>query len=392
MRLWMSGLDYRRAPVALRERLSFSKSGVMDIERRVCRMPGVEGAVLLSTCNRTELYLSCGEERNPGRLLCQAAGVEYEDFAGAFVTRQGEDCARHLLEVACGLQSQVLGEDQILTQVKTAAALAREAGTTAPVLETLFRTAAACGKTAKSGGRLTRVPVSAAHQAVKAAEAQLGSLEGKRALVIGNGEMGRLSASLLRQALCQVTVTLRAYRHGETVIPAGCQAVAYENRYRAMEGTDILISATASPHYTVNREALAAVADGPRLLVDLALPRDIQPEIGEMPGITLLNVDNLGQSGSADAAGLERVYGQVEAHLAHFLQWSAYRASIPAQREVKEAVWERVKYYVNQQSDPAAAARLAAEKTVELLAGGLKEHLQPEDWLNCADKIRAHTR
>lgn len=195
MRLWMSGLDYRRAPVALRERLSFSKSGVMDIERRVCRMPGVEGAVLLSTCNRTELYLSCGEERNPGRLLCQAAGVEYEDFAGAFVTRQGEDCARHLLEVACGLQSQVLGEDQILTQVKTAAALAREAGTTAPVLETLFRTAAACGKTAKSGGRLTRVPVSAAHQAVKAAEAQLGSLEGQA----GPGHRKRGNGQAVRQ-------------------------------------------------------------------------------------------------------------------------------------------------------------------------------------------------
>lgn len=390
--LYMSGLDHHRAPISLRERLSFTQSGVVDLDRAIGGVSGVEGAVLLATCNRTELYLSCGEAADPGALLCQAAGVRFADFSGAFANRQGADCARHLLEVACGLQSQILGEDQILTQVKRAAALAREAGSASADLETLFRTAAACGKAAKNGGRLTRLPVSAAHQAVRSLEERLGTLRGRQALVIGNGEMGKLSAMLLQEAGCRVMVTLRSYRHGETVIPAGCTAAAYEDRYGAMEGMDILLSATASPHYTVDEARFRGVARKPLLLVDLAIPRDIQPETGELPGVTLWNVDDLGQADGTDAGELTRVRTLVESYLADFHQWSAYRESIPAQQMVKEAVWERVRHYVRPDMDGGEAARLAAEKTVELLAGGLKECLEAEDWQNCARKIRAHTR
>lgn len=130
---------------------------------------GCRGAVVLSTCNRTEVYLSLdeGQDLDPRALLCQAAGISSGTFGHAFITRWGVDCARHLMEVACGLRSQILGEDQILTQVKAAVALAREAGSADGVLETLFRTAAACGNSAKAGGRLSGVPTSAAHRAVE---------------------------------------------------------------------------------------------------------------------------------------------------------------------------------------------------------------------------------
>lgn len=392
MILCMAGLDYQQSSISQREKLSFTKSGVMDMDRTISGFPGIHGAVLLSTCNRTELYLSCQEPKDPGRLLCQGAGARYEEFSGVLITRQGEDCVRHLFEVACGLQSQILGEDQILTQVKTALALAREAGTADADLETLFRTAAACGKAAKSGGRLAESGASAAHQAVKAMEQRLGKLEGLRAMVIGNGEMGKLAASLLRQEGCEVTVTLRTYRHGETVIPAGCRSVGYEDRYGAMEGFDILLSATTSPHYTLTLEAFLQVRQKPAFLVDLAIPRDIQPEIGEIPGISLLNMDNLGRTKGVDEKELDRVQNLMERYLENFRQWSAFRASIPAQQEVKTAVWERVSHYVTPEMDSREAARIAAEKTVELLAGGLKEHLEPESWYACAEKIRAHTR
>ena len=392
MSLCMSGLDYRKADICLRERLSFSKSAVTELDGAIAALPGVRGAVLLSTCNRTELYLDCEETLNPGALLCQAAGVGFADFAEAFLTRRGEDCLQHLLEVACGLQSQILGEDQILTQVKTAAALAREAGSATAELETLFRTASACGKAAKSQVRLTKLPTSAAHQAVHLVEEHLGSLSGKRALVIGNGEMGKLSASLLRSAGCDVSVTLRTYRHGETVIPAGCRAVPYEERYAAMEDADILFSSTTSPHYTVTEEPFREVSRPPVALVDLAIPRDIQPEVGDIPGVTLWNMDSLGQALPAGGEELEQVRQLLETHLERFRQWRAYRASIPAQESVKQAAWERVRHYLEGEMDSQEAARMAVEKTVELLAGGLKEHLSPEDWLACGEKIRAHTR
>lgn len=390
--LCMSGLDYEKAPIALRERLSFTKSGVTIMDQTLCRNPAVGGVVLLSTCNRTELYLVCREGLNPGALLCEAAGVPASDFAGAFVTRRENDCVRHLLEVACGLRSQILGEDQILTQVKTAVTLAREAGTAAPELETLFRVAAACGKAAKNGGRLTRFPASAAHQAVKLLEARLGSLKGRCALVIGNGEMGRLAASVLRDAGCAVTVTLRAYRHGETVVPAGCAVTQYDNRYEAMSGTDILLSATVSPHYTVAVEPLLKIKNPPRFLVDLAIPRDIQPEVGEMPGITLLNMDDLGQGETADGEGLARVEAVVEEYLEEFRQWSAFRESLPAQQTTKAALLQRVSRYISEDTDPLEAAQIAINRTVELLAGSFKEHLTARDWEACAEKIQSHTR
>lgn len=302
MNILMSVLDYSRAPIILREKLSFTKNQVKEIVQRLYHEEGIQGAVLLSTCNRTELYLSCkeGAEFQPWKLLCREAGADPEPFADAFVTDSGENCIRHLMEVACGLRSQIWGEDQILTQVKTAVALAREAGAADSTLETLFRTAASCGKAVKSRVHLVSRPTSAAHQAVAALKTHFESLENRKAVVIGNGEMGRLAAGLLREAGCAVTVTLRTYRHGETVVPAGCTVAPYEQRYAAMEGADILLSATTSPHYTVTAEALAQVAQPPRALVDLAIPRDIQPEIGQQEGVLLLNMDSLGHRGGEE--------------------------------------------------------------------------------------------
>ena len=117
MNIRMTGLDWRKAPIGLREALSFTRSRVVELDRLLRAAEGVEGCVLLSTCNRTELYLSCasGAEPEPGALLCAAAGLPYAPFAGAFVTRTGEEAARHLMEVAGGLRSQIWGEDQILT-------------------------------------------------------------------------------------------------------------------------------------------------------------------------------------------------------------------------------------------------------------------------------------
>ena len=296
MGIIMSGLDYQKAPIALREQLSFTKTQAGALTGRLAQGEGILGCVLLSTCNRTELYLSCPPEGRaaPDRLLCRAVGLDPGPFAGAFVTRRGEEAVRHLMEVAGGLQSQIWGEDQILSQVKEAIAIAREQGAADPVLETLFRTAVSAGKEIKTKVRLTGVAVSAAARAVEVLRRDLGDLQGRRALVIGNGEMGRLSAALLREAGCAVTVTLRTYRHGETVVPAGCAVTPYGERYASMEGMDILLSATTSPHYTVSARQMSMLKARPSWVVDLAMPRDVDPAAGDLPGVTLYNVDTLG--------------------------------------------------------------------------------------------------
>ena len=394
MNIRMSGLDYNLAPIDLREKLSFTRAAVEELDRAIAAMDGVEGVVLLSTCNRTELYLSCRDNTpvDPGQLLCRAAGTPYAPFAGAFVNRWGEDAQRHLLAVACGLRSQILGEDQILTQVKTAAAIARSAKAIDPILETLFRTAASCGKAAKAGARLTAVATSAAHQAVEAAWDLLGELSGKRAMVIGNGEMGRLAASLLVEAGCAATVTLRSYHHGETVVPAGCAVVPYDDRFPAMDGLDLVISATTSPHYTLTVDALTAMQRPPRLLIDLAIPRDIQPEAGNVSGVTLRNVDDLGHATGADAAALRQVEQVMEEHLERFRQWSIYRESLPALEEVKAALRSRISAYLEEGMDPEETAELTIDKVVDLLAGGMTDGFTADAVRTCAAKIRLHTR
>lgn len=384
----MSGLDHQRTEMALRERLSFPPERVRTLDRTIAETEGVTGAVLLSTCNRTELYLTAGDDcAPPGRLLCQAAGEDWDEFVSCFVTREGEDAARHLLEVASGLRSQIWGEDQIITQVGRAIELAQETGSANAVLSTLFRTAVAAGKDVKTHVRLTAVPSSAAEEAVALLTQRLGGLESRLAVVIGNGEMGRRAARLLRATDCRVTVTLRTYRHGETVVPFGCETVTYDRRYEAIDGADLLFSATTSPHYTVTREELARLNARPPWVVDLAVPRDVEPAVGALDGVTLYNVDDFsGAPQASDAEGLTQAEQIIERHLREFYQWWDYRECLPVMAELKAALGRRFA------AEGAENCQPIVDKTVDLLLGGLKGCVRPEDLRECAAKIDAFTR
>lgn len=382
MNIQMAGLDYSKASIALRERLSFTKGGVVEALGQMKTHPQVAGVVLISTCNRTEVYVSGeGELPHPGELLCQVAGADYASFASAFVVREQEDCVNHLLAVSCGLKSQILGEDQILTQVKAAATLAQEATTLEPTLATLFRTAAACGKAVKTQVRFTTVATSAAHSGVLALEGHFGALAGKKALVIGNGEMGRLSADLLIAKGVQVWVTLRTYRHGETIVPRGCQVVDYQERYQMMPQVDMVISATTSPHHTVELEPLQGGTPVPAMLVDLAIPRDIDPGCSQVTQV--LNVDDLGNHTGLDADTQAQVEALMATHRERFYHWVQYRDCMPAVEALKEAVAGRMQ---------TPEARQAALKTVDMLMGGFAENITPEAIYHCASGIRHRTR
>lgn len=392
MGVYYCGVSDRELPIELREQISFTRSQVSELNARLSRIPGIRGCVLLSTCNRTELYCSCDEGYMPDGpgLLCAAAGVERSLFAGVFQWAVGQAAVRHLLEVSTGLRSRIWGEDQILSQVRQALTLSRTAGGADPVLETLFRTAVSAGKEFRTKVRLSDVSPSSAARAVEVLEGETGGLRGKRALVIGNGEMGRLSARLLLEAGCEVTITLRTYRHGETVVPAGCAVVPYEDRYSAMENMDILLSATISPHYTLSAAKFRQVIHPPRYLADLAIPRDIEPAVENRQGIILYNIDSLGGSVVRDIpeTGEEILRHAME----RFDQWAGYRASLPAMEELGDAVLERVLSADVTSLSPQESAELAVKRTIELLTGNLKGALSAEDLALCAQKVRAHTR
>ena len=388
----MSGLEHSQVPISLRERLSFTKQQTGEMVRKLHSFPQVSGCVLISTCNRTELYFSCTEEVVPGELLCQAAGAEYPLYQDAFVTLSEKDAVQHLMEVAAGIRSRIFGEDQIISQVKDAIAIAREAGAADSVLETLFRSAVSAGKEVRTKVRLTSVPTSAASMAVDLLREKLGNLTGKKALVIGNGEMGRLAASLLRQEGCQVSVTLRTYRHGETIVPPGCGVVPYDQRFLHMEGCDLLLSATTSPHYTVTVEPLSKLPSLPAVLVDLAIPRDIQPEVGQLPGVSLYNIDDLGNFSESRTIPAE-VTEILNAQMENFYRWLNYKDCMTSVDSLKQAIVDRLltAQEFGEDLTESEIIQLSVNKTVDLLVTGLAERITSENLTKCESKIRLRT-
>ena len=319
MSLQMSGLDCHRAGVSLRERLAFSREQIAKLLDWLKSQPGVEGCVLLSTCNRTEVYISGAPETDPWRLLCLGAGQAEAPFAPFFTTRIGEAAAEHLMEVACGLHSQILGEDQIITQVRVALELAQARNAADPVLASLFRHAVTAGKRAKTEIKVSRDVPSMGTRCREILEEELGGLEGKHILVIGNGQMGRLAAELLHEAGANVQVTLRTYRHGETVVPSGCGTVPYEARLAALEGADALVSATTSPHYTLTLEQLRSLKNTPKIAMDLAVPRDIDPDCVQI--LKLYDTDALGTGTPGTDQELSDIRAIARDELDRFFQW-----------------------------------------------------------------------
>lgn len=381
MNLTMTGIDFVHAPLQQRERVALVRGQVQALLPQLAGMPGVLGCVLLATCNRTELYVHSAADVSPDPLvmLARAAGFDAAAFRGLSVTRTEKACIQHLMAVAAGLESQIFGDDQILTQVREAAALAREAQATDSVLDTLFRRAVTAGKRVRTEVKLTGVPTSAAAAGVRRAERFFGALAGRRAVVIGNGEMGRLAAAALRAQGCAVTVTLRSYHHGETIVPAGCDTFPYDRRCEALEGADLVVSATTSPHFTLTAQQVAALQHPPRLLLDLAMPRDIEPAAGQDGRVTLYNLDDLGDLDDSQIAAAKRTAACIlDEEQAQFDRWYAYRQALPVIARIKDTALDRLRFdhaydalYCD--GDMDGLMELAVSKTVDLLLGGMKD-------------------
>lgn len=299
------GVNHRTAPVEVRERLACSLEQLLPVGAPFGEV------LLLSTCNRLELYACSpagpdGLEEALTGLLCRATGVGEDELAGHLYTQRGWDAAAHLLRVSTGLDSLVLGEPQILGQVTDAFMQATEAGSLGHCLTQLFRAAIRAGKRARSETAISANPASISSVALALAQQHAGDLRRRRVLVIGAGEMGRLTLKALghRGAGC-VEVVNRTFARAESAAATfgGC-AFPLDRLAERLAEADVVIAATGAPQPILTRQAVAeAVAlrpDRPLLLVDLAVPRDIDPAVGDLPGVSLYDVDDL--RGSLDEA------------------------------------------------------------------------------------------
>lgn len=401
----MVGIDHNKASIEYRELFSFTKAGAVEAMKVLKERYPIDGCVVLSTCNRTELWISTESNLSPYRMLCALKETDSARYRELFIEREGEAAVQHLLELACGLDSRIFGEDQIISQVREAIILARKNSCTDVVLEKVFQMAIGAAKKVKSQVQLAAADGSTALQVVSLLKEELGDIRGVTCLMIGNGRMGQLISSTLLAHGAVVKMTLRKAMHGthttESVIPEGCIMIPYENRVQELAASTVVISATRSPHYTLKRNELEGFLNKePSIWIDLAVPRDIEPEIGLLEGITLIDIDHLTKEESRErnGSGREQAMNILREYQAELKQWFAFRERVPEiQSIVKlsvEDVSKRLDHPLDTMELPEEEKKQmqieierAVEKSVGKLLFGLKDTLRHSLWKECLDAV-----
>jgi glutamyl-tRNA reductase len=305
MELVCLGLNHRSAPVEVRERFAVPPVRLGEKARELAEAQGIEEGVVLSTCNRTEFYLAgpSGDEMIASLRLVVDTGA-----SDHWYEMRRLDAARHLCRVAGGLDSMVLGETEIFGQVKDAYRRAHAAGATSGVLNRLFQRAFGIGKKIRTETSIQEGATSVAGTAVELAEKIFGKLKGCRVIVIGAGEMSRQTAkALVSRGATSVFVTNRSFERAESLAEEmGGRAVRYDDWQATLAGVDVVISSTSAPHPVVKPFHVEAVRRvrkfRPLFLIDIAVPRDIDPEVGEIEEVYLYDIDTLEQL-AAEARG-----------------------------------------------------------------------------------------
>lgn len=294
------GLSHDTAPVALRERVAFAPEAVADHLHQVRRELGLDEVAILSTCNRTEIYAAgaAGFDALCG-WLATVHGVAREELAGGCYVHRDADAVRHMMRVASGLDSLVLGEPQILGQLKSAYGVAQSRGSVSTLLEPVFQAVFAAAKRVRAETAIGANPVSVAYAAVGLARQIFGRLDGVRALLIGAGDTIELVARHLHDAgVAGITCANRTLeRAAELAARYGANAILLADLPEHLHQADVVISSTASQLPVLGKGAVESALKRrrhrPMLMVDIAVPRDIEPEVGQLDDVYLYTVDDL---------------------------------------------------------------------------------------------------
>ncbi|RJX22748.1 MAG: glutamyl-tRNA reductase [Ammonifex sp.] len=336
------GLNHRTAPVSVRERFSFSEGQSRDLIEELMAKPGVASAVIVSTCNRTEFYMFFTKEIARTaviEVLSRRAGMEFNELRRYLYVHTENNCVRHLFQVVAGLDSMILGETQILGQVKDAYQLSKQNDATGSFFNALFQHALAVGKRVRTETGIDRNAVSVSYAAVELAKQALGSIEGRTVLVVGAGKMSDLTVKhLVASGVAGVIVSNRSFvRAQELAARFGGRAVRFDQLYQWIEQSDIVISCTAATHCVIHARQMTEVMErrgGAKIfMIDIAVPRDIEPEVGALPGVVLSDIDSL--QNVVDSNLLERREAAVRAEkiieeeVEGFLRRQAVLAVVP---------------------------------------------------------------
>lgn len=386
MALLTLGISHHTAPLAVRERLAIGVEESDSALRELSVVPGVQQAAILSTCNRTELYLdlAASDDNGPLGWLSVYRAMPRTELEGYCYRHRDEAAVRHVLRVATGLDSMVLGEPQILGQLKSAWRRAHDAGTLGAELERLLQHSFAVAKRVRSGTAIGASPVSVAYAAVRLARQIFARLDECTAMLVGAGETMELVARHLAEQGCtRMVVANRSLDRAQALASrfAG-YAVALTDLPGHLSEADIIITSTASRVPLLTRRAVEAALGSrrrrPLFVVDLAVPRNVEPAVGELDDVFLYSVDDLGE---VIEQGLQRrreaadeAETMIEREVERFMDWLRAQQAVPAIRRYR-GLAERERDAVLERARALLARGASPEQALDYLASTLTRRL-----------------
>jgi glutamyl-tRNA reductase len=344
------GMSHKTAPVALRERLAFTESQAVEFARQITQSHEVHEAVVISTCNRTEIYLVVGDpvqaEADVLGMLARRAGIRPTELAQEIYSPRNCEAARQLYRVTSGLESMIVGEAEIQGQVKRAHEAAMRAGVTGPLSNRLFAAALTTGKRVRSETGIGSSRVSVPSVAVDLAQDVLGGLSDRHVVILGAGETSELTAqALAHQGVGTIFVAnRRADRALSLAQRFGGSVVGLDGLPDQLLEADIVVSSTSSPHPIVGSEELEVVMEQrtgrPLLLIDIAVPRDIDSSCGALEGVTLYDIDDLQAVVRRNLGARAEIVPQaeeiVEEEIRRFARWLGQLETLPTVTALRE--------------------------------------------------------
>jgi glutamyl-tRNA reductase len=398
--LLVIGVSHKTAPVELRERVALPEGRAVSVLRELVSSEHIHEAVALSTCNRTELYMVVADDVEAETaalgILARQADIRPTELVSHLYSLRNADATRHLFRVTAGLDAMIVGEAEIQGQVKRAYELALVENMTSAFMNRLFREALAAGKRVRTETAIAGSTVSVSSVAVQLAQETLGDLSGRRVVVIGAGETGELTARALTER--GVSSVFVANRHYDRAIGLahrfGGQAVRFEALPAELERADIVVSSTGSPHHIVERAELEAVMTAregrPLLLIDIAVPRDIDPVVREIEGVHLRDIDDLQRMVERKLSGIDAEARRAEALLEHelerFQRWLGTLDVVPTIAAMYEYGDEVARQVLEENSGRWDSLSEADRERLEVVASAIVKRLLHQPTLN----LKAH--
>ena len=303
MKLLITGVSHKTAPVEVRERLAFAEGGLPAALHGLVSREGILEAMVLSTCNRVEIAVTAGDTADPGtavaEFLHESRGVSPETLGPCLYSHEGRDAIHHLFRVASSLDSMVVGEPQILGQLKAAYAHAKANDCLSGLLEGIVARAFSVAKRVRSETGIGQMAVSVSYAAVELARKIFGALDGRTVMIVGSGKMSELAARHLRRSgAAHIFVTNRTYERAQELAAVFQGTPVEYNRLLALlPEVDIVITSSGAPHYVLTKDEMQRIINArrnkPMFLIDIAVPRNIEPSVNQVDNVFLYDIDDL---------------------------------------------------------------------------------------------------